>query len=262
MYPENETDISESNLSTVISGMDQPVCLLGGWAVYMTVNPRFSKKRGVNYLASRDIDLGFCMDPSWTVEELRQSQFSKSIGVLTEMKYYGLGSRFVQHYDLETKKPLGEEESKRRPKYEMFDLFVDLIVDKIHPGAEAMFGFCPVDEPILAQVFSSGLFAVSDYFGKKVVIPGPEALAAMKLNSVLNRTKDDKRKKDIADLYSLLWYSGVKTSELSQRVHRICGRQRISQTVSQFTDADYAGVANTLSTDVGEVQAVVGEIAK
>ena len=61
-YTEDETVISKSNLSAVVSNVKGPVCLLGGWAVYATVNQNFSAERGRNYVGSRDIDLGFHVD--------------------------------------------------------------------------------------------------------------------------------------------------------------------------------------------------------
>ena len=122
MYAENEMEISRSNLSAVISNVKEPVCLLGGWAVYITVNQNFRAEHGKDYIGSRGIDLGFHMDDAWSDEQLQKSAFSESIEILKNMKYYGVGSRFVQHHDLQAKMLLTEEESKKRPKYEMFDL--------------------------------------------------------------------------------------------------------------------------------------------
>lgn len=131
MYTENEIELSKSNLSTVISNVKEPVCLLGGWAVYITVNQRFKAEQGRDYIGSRDIDLGFHVDYTWSDEQLQDSAFSKSIKILKDMNYYGIGSRFVQHHDLATKKLLTEEEVKRRPKYEMFDLLTQLLTKYI-----------------------------------------------------------------------------------------------------------------------------------
>ncbi|KEQ56873.1 Nucleotidyl transferase of unknown function protein [Marine Group I thaumarchaeote SCGC RSA3] len=262
MYTENEIEISKSNLSTVISNVKEPVCLLGGWAVYITVNQRFNAEQGRDYIGSRDIDLGFHIDETWSDEQLQKSAFSKSIEILKEMKYYGIGSRFVQHHDLQTKRLLTEEESKKRPKYEMFDLFVDPVVDKIHSRTKALFGLDPIDEPLLANVFSGNQFVISGYFGKEIMLPHPEVLVSMKINSVLNRNKEDKRIKDIADIYSLMWYSDTKFPDLKQRVQKICDAEKISSTVSKFTDQDYNSVSQAIGIGKDEISRVITEMAK
>lgn len=262
MYADNEIEISKSNLSTVISNVKEPVCLLGGWAVYITVNQKFNAEQGRNYIGSRDIDLGFHMDGTWSDEQLQKSAFAKSIEILKGMRYYGIGSRFVQHYDLQTKRLLTEEESKKRPKYEMFDLFVDPVVDKIHPRTKALFGLDPIDEPLLADVFSGNRFAMSGHFGKEIMIPHTEVLASMKINSVLNRNKEDKRIKDIADIYSLMWYSDTKFPDLKQRVQKICGVEKISSTVFKFTDRDYGSVSQVTGISKDEISRAIAEMAK
>lgn len=73
MYQDYETQISQDHLTAVFSQMKEPVCLLGGWAVYLTVNKRFNEANGRNYLGSRDIDLGFHINPKWPMEELKKS---------------------------------------------------------------------------------------------------------------------------------------------------------------------------------------------
>lgn len=39
-------------------------CLIGGWAVYESVNKRPEEDKGRQYAGSKDIDIGFHMDPS------------------------------------------------------------------------------------------------------------------------------------------------------------------------------------------------------
>ena len=255
-------EISKSNLSTVVSSVKGPVCLLGGWAVYATVNQNFSAEQGRNYIGSRDIDLGFHVDETWPGEQLQGSAFPKSIEILKDMGYYGVGSRFVQHHDLESTKPLAEDESKKRPKYGMFDLFVDLIVDKIHPRTKELFGLDPIDEPLLTNVFSGNRFVMSGYFGKETMMPHPDVLVSMKMNSVLNRSKEDKRIKDIADIYSLMWYSDTEFSDLKQCIHMITDPEKVSSTVSRFTDHDYGLVSQAIGIGKDEISRVIAEMAK
>ena len=262
MYADNEVDISRSNLSTVVSSVKEPACLLGGWAVYATVNRNFKAEQGRNYIGSRDIDLGFHVDETWSDRQLLESAFSKSVGILTEMGYYGVGSRLVQHRDLGTGSLLTEEEFKKHLRYETFDLFVDPITDKSHPRAKALLGFDPIDEPLLADVFSGGRFAISGRFGTEIMLPRPEALVSMKVNSVLGRNKDDKRIKDIADIYALAWYSDTKFSSLKRGIHEICDPGKISSTISKFADHDYDSVSRAIGIDKHEVSRVVAELAE
>ena len=262
MYADNEVDMSRSNLSAVVSGVREPACLLGGWAVYATVNRNFKAEQGRNYIGSRDIDLGFHVDETWSDRQLLESAFSKSVEILTGAGYYGVGPRLVQHRDLGTGRLLTEEESKKHPRYETFDLFVDPITDRPHPRARALLGFDPIDEPLLADVFSGSLFTVSERFGTKIMLPRPEVLASMKVNSVLGRNTGDKRIKDIADIYALAWYSGTKFSSLKRAIHEICDPGKISSTISKFADHDYDSVSRAIGIDKHEVSRVVAELAE
>ena len=59
MYNEFETRISYNYLKEVIKNLDEPICILGGWAIFFHVNKKFEKEKGRPYLGSRDIDLWF-----------------------------------------------------------------------------------------------------------------------------------------------------------------------------------------------------------
>ena len=59
MYKEFETRTSYKYLKEVISALEEPICILGGWAVYFHVNMNFQKSQGRPYIGSRDIDVGF-----------------------------------------------------------------------------------------------------------------------------------------------------------------------------------------------------------
>ena len=62
LYANYETEISFKYLKEVVNILDDPICILGGWAVYFTVNERIKADRGMGYLGSKDIDLGFHID--------------------------------------------------------------------------------------------------------------------------------------------------------------------------------------------------------
>lgn len=121
----------------------------------------------------------------------------------------------------------------------------------------------PIDEPLLANVFSENQFTtISGYFGQKeVMLPYPEVLVSMKINSVLNRNKEDKRIKDVADIYSLMWYSDTKFQDLKQNVQKICGSEKVSSIV-QFVEADYSAASQALGIDSDEISRVIVELAR
>jgi hypothetical protein len=61
LYEEFETDTSFRYLKEIVKIFEKTVCIIGGWAVYFTVNEHFKKEHGRNYLGSRDIDLVFTL---------------------------------------------------------------------------------------------------------------------------------------------------------------------------------------------------------
>ena len=63
LYSIFETETSFTYLQEIVKILKEPICILGGWAVYFTVNNAFKEDQGRNYLGSRDIDLGFSFLP-------------------------------------------------------------------------------------------------------------------------------------------------------------------------------------------------------
>lgn len=259
LHQNYETEISQEHLAAVFSEMQEPVCLLGGWAVFLTVNERFGKANGQDYLGSRDIDLGFHVDPNWSEQELQNSALAQSAKILRDRQFIGLGSRFVKHYDIETKEELTEEESKKKQSYEMFQLYVDPMADNPHKDAHKVVGFPLLDESLLSHVFDNDKFTLVEEFGGRFKLPAPEILIATKLKSVTDRTKDDKRIKDISDIYALLWYSETGFGELKQKVREILELEKITEAVQTFSDIDYeaASAANGVAKE--EISRVINE---
>ncbi|HEX9845815.1 MAG TPA: hypothetical protein VGA92_05050 [Candidatus Nitrosotenuis sp.] len=261
MFQNHELDISKSNLTTVFSKMREPVCLLGGWAVHLTVNQNFKDVTGRDYIGSRDIDLGFHIDPDWSTTELQNSAFAQSVKTLVDNKFVGCGSRFVKHYDISTLKELTEDQTRKKPMYEMFQLFVDPIVDNIHRDSQKL-GFTPLDESLLSHVFNGKKFTSLSGFGGKFMLPTSEILLATKISSVPKRDMVHKRIKDIADIYALSWHSGLKFEDLKQKLQQIVDKVVISDVVSTFTKSDYDAVFNAIGVTQEQVSRVIGELAK
>jgi len=49
MYKKIETETSYKYLKIVLSGLKEPICIMGGWAVFFTVNKWYNKSTGKIY---------------------------------------------------------------------------------------------------------------------------------------------------------------------------------------------------------------------
>ena len=219
MYLEFETNISYRYLKEVIANLKEPVCILGGWAVFFQVNKNFQKAQGRSYLGSRDIDLGFHIRQESTKEELKASALAQSIKVLTEnLKFKPQGFRLLKEIHTETRE---EIMAKNIPAHFIFPMYVDLIVDNIPEEFKTTMGFDPIDEPLLSYAFGNSDNSENfEEFNKKLLLPKPELLLAMKINSLPDRDKAHKRIKDICDSFALLWYSNIELSEIREKLQK------------------------------------------
>ena len=97
MYLEFETRTSYKYLKQVISALEEPICILGGWAVFLQVNKNFQKAQGRLYLGSRDIDLGFHLDKNATTEQMKNSALAKSLEILqNKLKFKSFSFRLLK----------------------------------------------------------------------------------------------------------------------------------------------------------------------
>ena len=219
MYDADELTSASEALEALVEALPKGMVLLGGWAVFHIVNGSYTREHGIPYIGSRDIDVGFHMDPSWTDEELRSSPFAKAIEVARSLGYGPMGSfrycRFIQRM---TGRALTEEESKRVPSYDLFQLYLDMMVDRIHPRQDEVLGPRALDEPILARVYDEDLVQTVRVGEVSVPVPPPHLLLAMKLKAIPNRQKEDKVFKDACDIYALLWHSPEGVDVMSRKV--------------------------------------------
>ena len=260
MYEPYEIDISEKFLKEILKRIDGKICLLGGWATYYIVNENFEAATGRRYVGSRDIDIGFHIDKNWTVEELKNSEFSNALHLLEEMRFRWVSFRFFKEFDRDTGRELTPEESAELPLYKIFQLFVDPIVDNIHSKFRELFGFTPIDEPLLSYVFADGSFVKAKLFQVEVMMPRPHLLLAMKLNSVIHRDKEYKRMKDISDIYALLWFSDVRIGELKKGLFSIYPSEKARKTIMSFTENEIKRVSNAIGVTEEEIKRVLAEL--
>jgi hypothetical protein len=214
MYRDAETDFSRNYLKEILGSIQQPFCLMGGWSVYLTLNEKFQRATGREYPGSKDIDLGFHLDPEWTPKEFKASPMGKAIPKIESMGFVPESFRFVKQYHLTEKRELTAEEKKHLPQYEIFNLYIDLLVDSKDPKRFKVAGFNVLEEPLLEGVFSGSDSVTTNIEGVNIVMPAPRLLMEMKVKSFPGRTADDKRTKDLIDLCGLLLYSGFKPPSL------------------------------------------------
>jgi hypothetical protein len=247
-------------MQIIFDQLESHACLLGGWAVYYLVNQNYQRSTGRTYIGSRDIDLGFHIDINWSQEQLKNSEFTTTIKVIESMGFNSVSFRLVKDFDIDTGKELMPEESAKLPLYQIFQLYIDPIVDCIHPEIKNLLGFVPIDEPLLSLVFQEKMHKIQQLFGKNIIIPEPYVMLAMKVNSAPRRDKEHKLLKDIADIYALLWHSDTKISMLKEQLFAITPKEKVRKVVQGFSVGDINKVATILGIDSQEISRVLKEI--
>lgn len=240
-YVDQVTDLSEQELQSVFDVAEPPVCLLGGWAVHLHVNPQFEEEHGRQYIGSRDIDLGVHVNPEWKPEELPETPVGDSITRIRELGYTKSRFGFVQNFHRDNGDRISEDEASQYDMHEIFQVYIDIIPDtsELEPFRE-VFGFKPPAEPFLKPVFEEGMGEplrdhVSWEASREAKIVSPEVLAAMKTRSLPDRDKSHKRVKDVADLHALLWYTKDYSDMRSALLQRASNEdiQRLEEAVSR-----------------------------
>jgi len=249
MYKEFETRTSYRYLKDVINSLKEPICILGGWAVFFHVNNRFEKAQGRPYLGSRDIDLGFNIG--------KQSTLAQTIKTLVEnLNFKPLSFRFVKEIHTETEEEINDGEII--PAHFIFPMCVDLIVDKVPKDFRKIFGFDPIDEPLLKFVFEKNGYILLTEFEKKLLLPKPELLLAMKINSLPCRDKEHKRIKDICDIFSLAWYTGLNVEKIN--LLKYVQKQNLKKCHQIINREDYSKAGIQIGHDAEEIKRVFDTI--
>lgn len=228
MYPDQETKTSFNYLNKVINSLEEPICLLGGWAVYFSVNNLFQKEKGYPYLGSRDIDLGF--------NDLKIMK--KVMNKLKNLGFEQVSFRFYKEVHSETMKELSKEEAIKTPSHFIFPMYVDLIISKTNKSLKSKIGFMPIDEPLLTNVFEDEQKTIINNFNKKVFIPIPSLLIAMKISSIKGRNKEHKKIKDLCDIITLFLYSGTELQKLKEEVEQFISKEKISKSLNELGKAE------------------------
>lgn len=257
MYEEFETRTSYKYLRQVIDCLQEPVCILGGWAVFFHVNKKFQESQGHPYLGSRDIDVGFHIDKNTSANALQKSSLVQSIKILEKLNFKSVSFRMFKDIHTET----GQEiiEGKNTPSHYVFPMYVDLIVDNISPTLKEIIGFTPIDEPLLELAFSGESTLVKE-FDKKVLLPSVTLLLAMKINSLPQRQKDHKKTKDLCDIFSLLWYADIDMKTTKEKLLKITTKNKIQKCLRHIANEDLEKTSSQMNHSVAEISRVLREL--
>ena len=226
---------------------------MGGWAVYLTVNENFKKTWNRDYHGSKDIDIGFHIDKNDNYKTILNSPFKKSIDALIEDGFEQVTHHLVKRYHTESSKLLSHEESLKIPQPFMFEHYVDPIVDFISPNVTQLLGSRPIDEPLLLSVFKEGKHRWENVSGFNIMIPDVEILIGCKVNALPGRN-GHKRTKDIADIFALIWYSGIQMDELIMKLLSVMDKLKIIEVLSEISEEDYDEAEKALDLERSYIQ--------
>lgn len=263
-YEGYQTEISRRYLDEVVEAAEEPFCVLGGWAVHFLVSERFRKAQGRDYAFSRDIDLGFHLQEDMTAEELRTSSFGRTLQALKAQGFQGLSARLYKQVHTETRKELGPDAARKTPRHFLFDLYVDMLVDVQPAACRDAFRFTPLDEPRLARVFRDGLAGPVEGFGGRLLCPEPAVLLEMKLAAIMGRPpeKDEKRAKDLSDIFALLAYGGKGPGELYGAVRDSDLRGKARAFLADVPAADVEAASAVAGVRPGHLRDVVLQVVR
>lgn len=252
MYKDVETETSYKYLKTVISELKEPICILGGWAVFFTVNKNYQKKALRVYIGSKDIDVGFNS----------VSSFKQAASILeSRLKFNFVTFRYYKSIHAETGEDLSEEEVKLMPQHMYFQIYVDLIMSYADSKLKSSIGFMPIDEPLLKYAFESEKYGkYVKEFGRKLLLPAPEILLATKIGSVILREKEHKRYKDICDLTALCLFSGMPIDEIIKAGKSFVTKDKLKKFSNIDFRDDIKNCSNMLGLEHEVVKSIVDRI--
>ncbi len=259
IYSTTETDLSQRYLKALLEVIPQPHYLIGGWSVYLIVNDAFQKQKGRPYIGSRDIDLGFHFDPSWDKNGFDGSPFGKTMAKIQQMGFEIQGPHFVRRFSVADGHALTAAEEHRLQSYEIFPLYIDLLVDSADPRRIELATFPVAEELLLTRVFGRDGYQTTKLGGLDVRIPSPHLQMEMKIKSFPERTTDDKRTKDLTDLCALILYSGEKPPTNEEGPDHAT-RTAFSRKLAELREEEWNDVSNALDEPVSRAKRIANLI--
>lgn len=263
VYADFLTEASERRLTALLRDLPHPVALVGGHAVRLLVRDAWKVQYGTEYFGSRDIDVVYEVDPSWTKDKFRKSAAGQAPARMASLGFTPWANNRFGVIISADGTALAEEPGP--PKFRGLDydtLYVDPLVTRIHPASKQVLGYHPTDEPLVSLAFEDPSHrTLVRELGNSVYLPSASLLVATKLNSFPNRTKDDKAVKDLCDLYALIQYGGTRDREIRATIHRLLGARVPELVQSTLTSPQLPTAASHLDLEEGALRAVIGPLA-
>jgi hypothetical protein len=178
--------ISFSELKKVWKKIKNDALLIGGWAAHFLSNNQFKSWKKIDYIGSKDIDFG-----------IRSRDIEIVTKKLKELGYTPINFRFYKIFDKSTKRPLKENIAKKLPLFEIFYLYVDIILDEKIKTTTIFFS-----DPVIKFCLENNLWIKIKNF--KVIRPEPLILTKLR---ILDKRDEEKRIKDILDSIFVLNFS-------------------------------------------------------
>jgi hypothetical protein len=251
MYNKKETDISYKYLKSIISKLKEPIIIIGGWAIYLSVNKNYKKEFGLDYIGSRDVDLGFNTIKS----------FKDTCNILEENGFEFISFRYLKEISYETGKKLTKEELKTTPIYNIFPMYIDLLISEINLKVKKELGFTPIDELLVKLIFKNKSYRTELVeFNTKLWLPSPSLLLTTKVNSIANRILDHKRIKDYCDIIALCLYSGENLDDLISFVKKHAIKKRILKLKNIIDQKELKQVSDILRINVDIINRIILKI--
>jgi hypothetical protein len=183
--------ISFTELEKVWKKIRNDVLVIGGWAAHFLSNDQFRSWKRIDYIGSKDIDIG-----------IRGRDVEIVTKKLEELGYIPINFRFYKIFDRSTKKPVEEKIAKKLPLFEIFYLYVDVILDEKVKTGTIFFS-----DPLIKFCFENNAWIKMNRF--KVIRPEPLVLAKLR---ILDRRDEEKRIKDILDCIFVLNFSNFDSN--------------------------------------------------
>ena len=259
-YSDAETKLSRSYLETVARAVRDPVFLVGGWGVYFTVTSAYVRTFGRDYSFSRDIDVGFHLDPGWGIEQIRKSSLARSIHSLVKEGFEGEGFRLRMDFAHEGGRRLSAEESRTMQSYDIAKLYVDPLVDYPHPQRTEALGFTPAEETELAPLFMRTAASRFARVMDKLKLPPREVLLRMKLKAMPNRSLDHKVQKDVADVFALLVTYGRGPAALIDTLNGEHLGRAFLKRLGELGQSDWTAVSAATGVPPLQIRTVFGAL--
>lgn len=265
-YADRLIRISEQELEKVLKVIEPPAALIGGWAVHFHVNDKFKEEQARDYIGSRDIDLGFKVDPTWKPSEIKEKAVGRSLRKIEELSCTKSRFGYEVNFHRETMNRLTEDDAKKLPMHQIFTVSVDILPDNQNlRNFEEAFGFQPPAEPLLKHVFEKERAKILKEYvvwelSDSVFIPNPEVLAVMKICSLPDREKGHKRAKDLADLYSILWYT-EPYEEIREKVESLAPHEKLVRLEKSLNNEIFESAANLLRVEIDLIRSVINRLS-